>query len=105
MEKSKENEEGYYYCNKCNAIPLVHLIAKGDNLKVYKVCKCDKKLLSYEAFNKFYFQDKKPENACNVKEDIDNIEKINVEERIKQYEELKEEINKFNLELKNKIIE
>ena len=105
MEKSKENEEGYYYCNKCNAIPLVHLIAKGDNLKIYKVCKCDKKLLSYEAFNKFYFQDKKPENVCNAKDDIDNIEKINVEERIKQYKELKEEINKFNLDLKNKIIE
>ena len=105
MEKSKEKKEGYFYCNKCNAVPLIHLMTKGDNLKVFTVCKCDKKLISYETFNKLFLNENKKENLLNIKEDIDNDENINIEERIKQYKELKEEINKYNLDLKNKIID
>ena len=105
MKKSKEKKEGYFYCNKCNAVPLIHLMTKGDNLKVFTVCKCDKKLISYETFNKLFLNENKKENLLNIKEDIDNDENINIEERIKQYKELKEEINKYNLDLKNKIID
>ena len=101
MKKSKEKKEGYFYCNKCNAVPLIHLMTKGDNLKVFTVCKCDKKLISYETFNKLFLNENKKENLLNIKEDIDNDENVNIEERIKQYKELKEEINKYNLDLKN----
>jgi hypothetical protein len=106
MEKENENKEGYYYCSKCNAIPLVHLMAKGENLKVYTVCKCEKKLIPYDTFNKTFYQQDKKENLLKIKEDLDQKEKenINIDERTKQYKELKEEINKFNLELKNNLI-
>ena len=100
-----ENKEAYYYCSKCNAIPLVHLMAKGEDLKVYTVCKCEKKLLSYDAFNKSFCQENKKENLLQIREDPEPKENISIEERTKQYKELKEEINKFNLELKNTLIE
>ena len=100
-----ENKEGYYYCSKCNAIPLVHLMAKGEDIKVYVVCKCEKKLLSYESFNKSFYKENKKENLLQIKEEPEQKENINIEERTKQYKELKEEINKYNLELKNRLIE
>ena len=101
----KEKKKGYYYCSKCNSIPLVHLVAKGENLKVYAVCKCEKKYLSYETFNKTYFQENKKDNLSNIKECPLPNENINLEEKEKQYNELKEEINKYNLELKNNLID
>jgi WD40 repeat protein len=106
MEKENEkNKGGYYYCIKCNCIPLLHLIAKENNIKIYSVCKCDKKCLTYEAFSKVYYQLNKKENLLNVREDTEQKENINIEEKTKQYQELKNEINNFNLELKNKLIE
>lgn len=105
MEKEIDNKEGYYYCTKCNSIPLVHLIAKGNDIKVYVVCKCDKKLITYESFNKLYYQPNKKDNLFNIKEETDIKENINIEERKKQYHEFKEEINNYNLDLKNKLIE
>ena len=93
MEKENDNKEGYYYCTKCNSIPLVHLIAKGNVIKVYVVCKCNKKLITYEAFNKLYYQPNKKDNLFNIKEETDIKENINIEERKNQYHELKEEIN------------
>ena len=104
MEKQNENKKGYYYCPKCNTIPLIHILPKKDNIKVYVVCKCDKKFISYDQFNKNFYHEKKNENIINLKEDIEQDENINIEEKIKLYHELKEEINKFNLELKNNII-
>ena len=101
----KEKKKGYYYCSGCNSIPLVHLVAKGENLKVYAVCKCEKKYLSYETFNKTYFQENKKDNLSNIKECPLPNENINLEEKEKQYNELKEEINKYNLELKNNLID
>ena len=105
MEKENENKEGYYYCAKCNVIPLVHLLAKWKDIKVYTVCKCQKKLLQYETYNKLFYQQNKKENLLYIKEDLEQKENINIDERTKQYKELKEEINKFNLKLKNNIIE
>ena len=105
MEKENENKEGYYYCTKCNAIPLVHLMSKGEDIKVYTVCKCQKKLLPYETFNKIFYQQNKKENLLYIKEDSEQKQNINIDERTKQYKELKEVINKFNLELKNNLIE
>ena len=73
-----DSKEAYYYCSKCNAIPLVHLMANGEDLKVYTVCKCEKKLLSYEAFNKSFYQENKKENLSQIKENLEAKENISI---------------------------
>jgi len=104
----KENdlkEKGYYYCEKCTAIPLVHLFAKNSSLKIFARCKCTKNLFTYESFNKFYFHKDKKENLQELRLNKNDNEKINISQKLLEYNKLKEEINKFNLELKNNIIE
>ena len=96
-------KEEYFYCEKCNIIPLVHLIAQGSNIKVFVVCKCEKKLISYDLFKKTFYHKEKKENISSMKEEELN-NNINIEEITKQYKDLKEEINKYNLEIKNNII-
>ena len=96
-------KEEYFYCEKCSMIPLVHLIAKGSNIKVFVVCKCEKKLISYDLFQKTFYHKEKKENISSMEEgEVNN--NINIEEITKQYKDLKEEINKYNLEIKNNII-
>ena len=105
-EKEKESkEEGYYYCEKCSTIPLIHILSNNDSLKIFSMCKCLKNLLTYESFNKMYFHKEKKENLLELKQNPDNNQNINISEKLMEYSKLKEEINKYNLELKNNVIE
>ena len=105
-EKENESkEEGYYYCEKCSTIPLIHILSNNDSLKIFTRCKCIKDLLTYESFNKLYFHKEKKDNLLELKPNTENTENINISKKLLEYNQLKEEINKFNLELKNNIIE
>ena len=103
--KNGSKEEGYYYCEKCLAIPLIHALTKKDSLKIFSKCKCLKNLFSFESFNKLYFHSEKKDNLSELRPDSDNTENINISQILSEYGQLKEEINKYNLELKNKVIE
>ena len=100
-----ENEKGFYYCEKCLSIPLVHILTQKDSLKIFSSCKCIKKLLSFESFNKLYFHQEKKDNLSELKSNIINNESINIPEKLSEYEKFKDEINKYNIELKNNLIE
>ena len=54
-ENGNEAKEGYYYCEKCNSIPLIHILSIKDSLKLFCVCKCTKNLFTYVSFHKLYF--------------------------------------------------
>jgi hypothetical protein len=103
-EKEEILKNGYYYCNKCLTIPLIHILSSNDAFKIYAACKCTKNLYSYNTFNKLYFQKEKKDNLSEYKHEENLNEKINIEETLTQLNQLKEEINKFNLELKNNLI-
>lgn len=98
-------DEGYYYCEKCLSIPLVHILSQKDSLKIFSMCKCFKNLLSYESFNKYYYHPEKKDNLSEIRTNQENNEDINIPQKISEYKQLKEEINKYNIELKNNLIE
>ena len=104
-ENGNNAKDGYYYCEKCNSIPLIHILSIKDSLKIFSNCKCAKNLYSYELFNKIYFHPDKKDNLSEIRQNQNVIEKINIEQRLSEYKQMKEEINKFNLELKNNLIE
>ena len=105
-EKENESkEEGYYYCEKCSTIPLIHILSNNNSLKIFTRCKCIKDLLTYESFNKLYFHKEKKDNLLELRSILENTENLNISQKLLEYNQLKEEINKFNLELKNNIIE
>ena len=105
-EKENElKEKGYYYCEKCATIPLVHIFAQNGSLKIFARCKCFKNLFTYESFNKLYFHKEKKDNLEELRPNKDDNEKINIPQKLSDYNKIKEEINKFNLDLKNNLIE
>ena len=104
-ENGNEVKEGYYYCEKCNSIPLIHILSIKDSLKLFCVCKCTKNLFTYESFNKLYFHPDKKEDLLEIRPNQNNNENINIEQKLSEYKQIKEEINKFNLELKNNLID
>ena len=57
-----------YFCSKCNFIPLIKIIQKNNNIKVFSSCKCHNQYENIESFLKHKY-----------KKDIININKINKE--------------------------
>lgn len=91
-----------YLCPKCNTIPLISIYPKDSDIKIFTVCKCDKKLYSVDAFIKEFYK----ENVTKNEETTTNEEKeINIEEKITEFNKIKEEMNQYNLLLKNSVVE
>ena len=103
-EKENESKDGYYYCEKCNSIPLIHIMSIKDCLKVFSHCKCAKNIYPFDTFNKLYFHSNKKDNLSEIKQ-ISDENKINIEQKLSEYKQFKDEINNFNQELKNNLIE
>ena len=89
-----------YYCSKCNFIPLIKIIQKNNNIKVFSSCKCHNQYENIESFLKHKY-----------KKDIININKINKESPNNYHntlsfekENLESIIQKFNKE-KIKVLE
>ena len=49
-------EKTAYYCRKCNSIPLVQIVPKEKEIKLFCMCKCNKKLINYDIFMKIYYK-------------------------------------------------
>ena len=103
-EKESESKDGYYYCEKCNSIPLIHILSIKDSLKLFSHCKCTKNIYPFDTFNKLYFHPEKKENLSEIRPNSEES-KINIEQKLSEYNQLKEEINNYNIELKNNLIE
>ena len=89
-----------YFCSKCNFIPLIKIIPKNNNIKVFSSCKCHNQYENIESFLKHKY-----------KKDIININKINKQSPNNYHntlsfekENLESIIQKFNKE-KIKVLE
>ena len=106
-----------FYCIKCNSIPLVQIVLKEEDIKLFCMCKCNKKLINYDIFIKNYYRTNfdysKISNEPIYKEYIDknpryghdNSNEINLEKINADFKYILEKVNEFNLEIKNNMIE
>lgn len=108
-------EKTGFYCKKCNSVPLIQIVPKEKDIKIFCSCKCHKRLIDYELFMKIYYKKdldySKISNEPIYKEYIDpnpryynkieiDINKINTD-----FNYIIEKISAFNLEVKDKMIE
>ena len=108
-------EKTGYFCKKCKFVPLIQIIPKEKDLKIFCMCKCKKQLLNYDTFMKYYYQTNLNysdiPNEPIYKEYIDPSQKnddkndINLDDINKKFNNIIEQINEFNLEIKTKMIE
>ena len=109
-------EKTGYFCKNCKCVPLIQIILKEKEIKIFTMCKCHKRLLPYDIFMKNYYKTNlnysEISNEPIYKEYIDpnprydNIEKeIDLEKINTDFNYIIEKIYEYNLEIKNKIIE
>ena len=109
-------EKTGFLCKKCKFVPLIQIVPKEKDVKIFTMCKCNKQLIPYDIFMKNYYKvnltyseisndpiyseyvDPSPRFNNNEKEI--NLEKINTD-----FYYIIEKINEYNLELKMKITE
>ena len=96
----EESNYSGFFCEKCNFIPIIKIIPKDNNIKVFSSCKCHKQYENIESFLKY-----------KSKKDIIDKSKINKESPYNYHNKISFEqsildsiILKFNKE-KIKIIE
>ena len=108
-------EKTGFYCKICKSVPLIQIVPKEEDIKLFCMCKCHKKLINYDIFLKNYYQTNfdytKISNEPIYNEYIDlsprynnlkteiNLEKINTD-----FNYIIEKINEYNLEIRNQII-
>lgn len=110
-------EKTGFYCKKCNSIPLIQIVPKELDIKIFCMCKCHKTLINYDIFMKNYYKtnlnysnisnepiykdyiDPNPRYYNNTQKEL-NLEKINSD-----FNYIKDKISEYNLEIKTKIVE
>ena len=105
------NKTGFY-CSKCNSIPLIQIVPKIENIKIFYCCKCSKKLINYESFMKNYFVNNiNYENVSNetFHEEYIDFNYKDMEKNLLKIKEnflnIEQRINNYLLEIKNKIVD
>ena len=108
-------EKSGFYCIKCKSVPLIQIVPKVYDVKIFCCCKCSKKLINYEFFIKNYFTKNinydKISNEPIYKEykdtDDENLldKKIDIRDIKKKYLQISDNIYKYLLEIKIKTIE
>lgn len=108
-------EKTGFYCPKCNSVPLIQIIPKTKDVKVFCCCKCNKKLINYKNFLKNYLVknlgyeniSNSPifEESINKKYEGENQKELNFKNIKENFYKLLGEISKFFLKIKNKIVE
>ena len=100
-----------YFCNKCNYIPLIKIIHKNDEIKVFSSCKCKKQYQNIESFlkNKYtkdiaYLDQIIKESPNNIHNQL-NFEKSTLEKIIERFNEKKLKIIKEGINIKNQLID
>jgi len=110
MEKQYYNG---YFCNKCNSIPLIQIIPKINNSKIFSSCKCCKHYQTIDNFIKCNYH--KNIDINNISNNLYNKyfenkdskynEKIDINLIKDNLNKAKERIEKESNEIKNNIIE
>ena len=104
-------EKSGFYCIKCNSIPLIQIVPKIQEIKLFITCKCNKKLINYDAFLKnYYVKNLNYENISSSpiltenldKKCVDQNKNIDIEKIKKNFYNIQEIVNKHILEIKNK---
>jgi len=100
-----------YFCNKCNFIPLIKIIPKNNNIKVFSSCKCHNQYENIESFlkhkykkdavNKSKINKESPNNYHNKL----NFEKENLESIIQKFNKEKIKVLEQGINIKNQLIE
>ena len=100
-----------YFCSKCNFIPLIKIIPKNNNFKVFSSCKCHNQYENIESFLKHkYKKDIINKNKIN-KESPNNyhntlsFEKENLESIIQKFNKEKIKVLEQGINIKNQLIE
>ena len=108
-------EKTGFYCVKCNSIPLIQIVPKIKEIKIFSSCKCNKKLINYDSFlTNYYVKNINYDNISNEsifseyldgKIEDQNKKGIDLEKIKKNFCNIQEVINKYILEIKNKTID
>ena len=108
-------EKTGYFCKICKSIPLIQIVPKEKDIKIFCMCKCHKQLINYDIFMKNYYKTNfnysEISNDPIYKEYIDpspiyiSNNEINLEKIDKDFNYIIEKVVEYNLEIKTKIIE
>ena len=107
----ENNKYSGFYCGKCNSIPLIQILPKKNDIKIYSVCNCHTLYQNIDLFNHNFYkndidinrisQNKLERKYClinNIK-----IQEIDLNKIIEDFSDTKEQMNIYNKELINKI--
>ena len=107
----KERNYSGYFCSKCKYIPLIKIISKYNNIKVFSSCKCHKQYENIESFlnnkSKKDIIDKSKinkESPYNYHNKI-SFEKSTLDSIIQKFNEEKIKIIEEGIKIKNQLIE
>ena len=107
----EETNYSGYFCSKCKYIPLIKIITKDNNIKVFSSCKCHKQYENLESFLKNKYKkdiiDKSKinkESPYNYHNKI-SFEKSTLDSIIQKFNEEKIKIIEEGIKIKNQLIE
>ena len=107
----EERNYSGYFCSKCKYIPLIKIISKYNNIKVFSSCKCHKQYENIESFlnnkSKKDIIDKSKinkESPYNYHNKI-SFEKSTLDSIIQKFNEEKIKIIEEGIKIKNQLIE
>ena len=107
----EERNYSGYFCSKCKYIPLIKIISKDNNIKVFSSCKCHKQYENIESFlnnkSKKDIIDKSKinkESPYNYHNKI-SFEKSTLDSIIQKFNEEKIKIIEEGIKIKNQLIE
>ena len=105
----EEKNYSGYFCENCKSIPIIKIIHKNQDVKVFSSCKCYKQ---YESIDSFYKNKYKKNIDINmIKNDIPNnlnnfnFEKSNIDSIIKKFNIQKSKIIEEGIKIKNELID
>ena len=107
----EENKFSGYFCSKCNCIPLIKIIPKNNNIKVFSSCKCHKQYENIESFLKYkYNKNIIDKNKINKESPYNYHNKISFEQStldsmIQKFNKEKIKILEQGFNIKNQLIE
>ena len=107
-------EKTGFYCIKCKVVPLIQIIPKSYDIKIFCCCKCSKKLINFDNFiNKYFVKNIDYDKISNEpiygeSTDKDNkkiLDKnIDIQDIKKKNKQISDKIYEFISEIKTKTI-
>ena len=100
-----------YYCNKCNYIPLIKIIPKNNEIKVFSSCKCNKQYENLDTFLKNKYRNNITNSDTIIKESPNNshnqleFDKSKIESILEKFNKEKLKIVEEGINIKNQLID